>query len=212
MNVISIRCIIFRRRNLDCIAVFKRINRLHNAFSEGLYTDERSVIIILDCSGKNLRSTRTVLIDKDSDRKLKTIAVRSIVLALAILIFRINNRALRQNLIQDIYNRSDQSTRIAAYINDHTLHTLTLQILDCRLELFCGIALEFTDLYVTDAAIQHLVTDTREIYVRTFHIHFKGLSTRLPVNLKMHRCAFLPTNLLYKVGQFHARCFNVIDF
>ena len=101
MNVISIRCIIFRRRNLDCIAVFKRINRLHNAFSEGLYPDERSVIIILDCSGKNLRSTRTVLIDKDSDRKLKTIAVRSIVLALAILIFRINNRALRQNLIQD---------------------------------------------------------------------------------------------------------------
>ena len=210
MNIIALWCIVLSRSNFDCIAIFQWINRLHNSFAKCLGSDQCTIIIIFDRTCKDFRCTCAVFIDQYCNRQFHALAVRSIIFSLAILIFCVHNRTLRQNLIQYINDRRNQSPRITAHINNHSLHILCLKVLDRSLKLLGGIGLELTDLDISDTVIQHLVAYTRQINIGTFYIHFQCFPGRFTIYLQMYSRTFLSSNVFHKFGQLHARCFNII--
>ena len=63
MDIVAVRRKIFRGCQLDGVSVFQREQALHDALAECRRSDQRSVVVILDGSCKNLGSAGAVLID-----------------------------------------------------------------------------------------------------------------------------------------------------
>jgi len=127
-----------------------------------------------------------------------------------IFILRVNNRSLRKNLIQNIHDRSHQSARIAPHIDNQPFHIFLFKCYKCLFKLFCGITLEFADLYVADPIGKHFGIHTRNIHVFTFHIKFKIFPCLRTINFQMDFCPLFSPYLFYKVGKFHTGRFILI--
>ena len=211
MDIIPLGRKIFCHRHLHRAPVTQRDNRLHNPFAKRFRPNQRPILIIFDCPGKNLRCAGAVAINKHRHRNVHTGLIRFIIRTAAILILRIDDQSFGQQLIQHFTDRLQYAARVITQIHNHRFHPLSLQAREGFLKLLHRRLGELRDLDKAHIPFQHLVLHGRHSNLPPLHISLHIVLLAFTRQAQMYLGAFLPFNHRHQLCQLLPVHFRIVN-
>ena len=183
VDIIALGGKIFRRSQLHRTSIRELADALNDSLSISGGSHNRSNLIILHSSGKNLRCTGAVLIYQHCQRNVdRGVSVTLHLLFFPIFVLCIHDQSFGQNLAQHIAHRRKHPTWIVTKIHDQLLHAFCLKIFVSILKLLGCHHGKLCNSQIPYRILQHFIRNSGQLHIAQSHCYFFRFICLLVIN------------------------------